>query len=50
MLLILAPRMANHWILGFTVCPFPAGLKSLKRLSLTFNRITDASLVHLKGT
>ncbi|KOM32956.1 hypothetical protein LR48_Vigan01g251200 [Vigna angularis] len=27
-----------------------AGLKSLKRLSLAFNRITDASLVHLKGT
>ncbi|WVZ24062.1 hypothetical protein V8G54_002606 [Vigna mungo] len=26
-----------------------AGLKSLKRLSLAFNRITDASLVHLKG-
>lgn len=44
-------RMTKPQILSFTVrTPFPAGLTSLKRLSLAFNKITDACLVHVKGS
>lgn len=42
--------MVRQQILGFTASiPFSAGLKSLKRLSLGFNNITDECLVNLKG-
>lgn len=49
--IIISLRMTKQQILSFIAyIPFPAGLTTLKRLSLAFNKITDACLVHLKGS
>jgi hypothetical protein len=50
MSILLTSKDEKTTIAQFTAhVPFPAGLTSLRRLSLAFNKITDACLVHLKG-